>query len=59
MEITDSLGNLKENEHLRLFDYLVYKLKERGLRIMLTPLAFWGNGYPEKDSNTGSFSKNT
>ncbi len=55
-EISDSLGNLKENEHLRLFDYLVAKLKERKIKIFLTPLAFWGNGYPEKDINTGSFS---
>jgi hypothetical protein len=55
-EISDSLGNLKENEHLRLFDYLVFKLKERGIKIMLTPLAFWGNGYPEPDEKTGSFS---
>ncbi len=55
-EITDSLGNLKENEHLRLFDYLVHKLKEKNMRIFLTPLAFWGNGYPEKDEKTGSFS---
>jgi len=55
-EITDSLGNLKENEHLRLFDYMVSKLKERSIKIFLTPLAFWGNGYPEKDENTGSFS---
>ena len=55
-EITDSLGNLKNNEHLRLFDYLVFKLKERNIKIFLTPLAFWGNGYPEKDNNTGSFS---
>ncbi len=55
-EITDSLGNLLNNEHLRLFDYLLHKLEQRGIRIMLTPLAFWGNGYPEKDSMTGSFS---
>ncbi|MDQ3683712.1 MAG: membrane or secreted protein [Bacteroidota bacterium] len=55
-EITDSLGNLKENEHLRLFDYLINRLKERGIKIFLTPLAFWGNGYPEPDGNTGSFS---
>ena len=55
-EITDSLGNLKDNDHLRLFDYLVSKLKERGIKIFLTPLAFWGNGYPERDVNTGSFS---
>ncbi|WP_345954383.1 membrane or secreted protein [Mucilaginibacter sp. PAMB04168] len=55
-EISDSLGNLKENEHLRLFDYLLYKLKQRGIRIIITPIAFWGNGYPERDERTGSFS---
>lgn len=55
-EITDSLGNLKENEHLRLFDYLIAKLKERNIKIFLTPLAFWGPGYPEPDIKTGSFS---
>jgi hypothetical protein len=55
-EITDSLGNLLENEHLRLFDYLIFKLKERNIKIMLTPLAFWGNGYPEPDQKTAGFS---
>jgi hypothetical protein len=55
-EITDTAGNLKENEHLRLFDYLVQRLKERKIKIFLTPLAFWGSGYPERDPNTGSFS---
>ncbi|MCW3078659.1 MAG: rane or secreted protein [Segetibacter sp.] len=55
-EITDSAGNLLENEHLRLFDYLVAKLKERNIKVLITPIAFWGNGYPETDENTGSFS---
>ncbi|OLY91090.1 Cellulase (glycosyl hydrolase family 5) [Cnuella takakiae] len=55
-EITDSAGNLLQNEHLRLFDYLLMRLKERGIKILITPLAFWGNGYPEPDQNTGSFS---
>ncbi|SHN36909.1 cellulase family glycosylhydrolase [Chitinophaga sp. CF418] len=55
-EITDAAGNLLTNEHLDLFDYLLSKLKERKIRILLTPIAFWGNGYPEKDENTGSFS---
>ncbi|MCC8410668.1 membrane or secreted protein [Mucilaginibacter sp. UR6-1] len=55
-EISDSLGNLKQNEHLRLFDYLLAKLEERGIRIIITPIAFWGNGYPERDERTGSFS---
>lgn len=55
-EITDSLGNLLENEHLRLFDYLLYKLKQRNIKILITPIAFWGNGYPEKDEKTQGFS---
>ena len=29
--ITDSPGNLLQNEHLRLFDYLFYKLKEKNI----------------------------
>jgi hypothetical protein len=55
-EITDSLGNLLENEHLRLFDYLLSKLKEYNVKTLITPIAFWGNGYPEKDIPTRSFS---
>src|SRR5580698_5971050 len=48
-EISDSTGNLLENEHLRLFDFLLAELKQRNIRIILTPIAFWGNGYPERD----------
>ncbi|TPE46367.1 cellulase family glycosylhydrolase [Pontibacter mangrovi] len=55
-EISDSVGNLLENEHLRLFDYLVAKLKERNIKIMLTPIAYWGSGYPEPDVKTAGFS---
>lgn len=55
-EISDSVGNLLENEHLRLFDYLIYKLKQRNIKIFITPIAFWGNGYPEPDEKTGGFS---
>lgn len=55
-EISDSLGNLVENEHLRLFDYLIQKLKERNIKILITPIAFWGNGYPEPDEKLHGFS---
>lgn len=54
-EISDSTGNLINNEHLRLFDYMLMRMKERGMKIFLTPIAFWGNGYPEDDDKTGSF----
>lgn len=56
-EISDSLGNLLNNEHLELFDYLVAQLKKRGIKIIITPIAFWGNGYPEKDERTPGFSR--
>ncbi|MEO7174883.1 MAG: cellulase family glycosylhydrolase [Saprospiraceae bacterium] len=56
VEISDSLGNLLDNEHLRLFDYLISKLKDRNIKTIITPLAFWGNGYPEQDDYTPGFS---
>ncbi|RKD15066.1 hypothetical protein BCY91_05930 [Pelobium manganitolerans] len=55
-EITDSVGNILDNEHLRLFDFLINELEKRDIKILLTPIAYWGNGYPEKDVPTGSFS---
>lgn len=39
-EISDSTGNLLENDHLRLFDYLLFKLKQRKIKILITPIAF-------------------
>ncbi|MDB5236036.1 MAG: hypothetical protein JWR44_3029, partial [Hymenobacter sp.] len=53
VEITDTTGNLLDNEHLRLFDFLVNELKQRGIKCILTPIAYWNNGYPEKDTGTG------
>jgi len=55
-EISDTSGNLLENEHLKLFDYLIYKLKQRNISIIITPIAFWGNGYPQRDEKTAGFS---
>lgn len=55
-EISDSVGNLIDNEHLRLFDYMLVKMKERGIKVLLTPIAFWGNGYPDRDEKTPGFS---
>ncbi|MFT6443224.1 MAG: hypothetical protein ACJASM_002783, partial [Salibacteraceae bacterium] len=55
-EISDTLGNLLENEHLALFDYLISELKSHGFNYVLTPIAFWGNGWPEPDEKTPGFS---
>ncbi|WP_460612285.1 cellulase family glycosylhydrolase [Hymenobacter seoulensis] len=56
VEVTDTVGNLLQNEHLRLLDYLVQQLKARQIKIILTPIAYWGNGYPEKDTAQTGFS---
>jgi hypothetical protein len=55
-EISDTLGNLLENEHLRLFDYMLKQMKDRGMHMVLTPIAYWGNGYPEPGEDTPGFS---
>ena len=54
-EISDTLGNLLQNEHLRLFDYTIHQMKQRGFRFVITPIAFWGNGWPEPDEATPGF----
>lgn len=56
-EISDTAGNLLENEHLRLFDFLLAELKKRNIKTIITPIAFWGNGYPERDEETPGFSR--
>ena len=55
-EISDTLGNLLFNDHLRLFDFAVNEMKRRGMRFIITPIAYWGNGWPERDESTPGFS---
>jgi len=54
-EISDTLGNLLQNERLQLFDYTVHKMKERGMKFIITPIAYWGGGWPEPDVETPGF----
>lgn len=56
VEISDHEGNLIENDHLDLLDYLIAKLKERNISILITTMTNFGNGYPEKNQKTGGFS---
>ena len=55
-QISDTLGNLITNEHLDTFDYLISKLKEKKINYIITPIAFWGNGWPEPDTKSPGFS---
>jgi hypothetical protein len=45
-EISDPDGNLVVNDHVRAFDYLLAKLKARGIKSIITPLQFGDAGYP-------------
>lgn len=45
-EISDREGNLVDNEHLRLLDYLIAQCKERGIYCVMTPIAWWGAPNP-------------
>ncbi|TLX71662.1 hypothetical protein E9993_20060 [Labilibacter sediminis] len=55
-EISDSIGNLIENDHLDVFDFMISEMKQRGMKFVITPIAFWGNGWPEPDEETPGFS---
>jgi hypothetical protein len=56
VEVSDSTGNLIDNEHLDLLDYLIAKLRERNIRVLLTTMTNFGNGYPERNYHTQGFS---
>ncbi|PTN10623.1 hypothetical protein [Mangrovibacterium marinum] len=56
VEVSDGEGNLLENDHLDLLDYLIAKLKERNIHLVLTAQTNFGNGYPERNQPTGGFS---
>lgn len=55
-QISDTLGNLLLNDHLDTFDYLISKLKEQDINYVVTPIAYWGNGWPEPDTKSPGFS---
>ena len=55
-QISDEKGNLIDNEYLDAFDYLLFKLKKHNINYVVTPIAFWGNGWPEPDTESPGFS---
>jgi len=55
-EVSDREGNLVENDHLDLLDYLLARLGDHGIKVILTPIAWWGTGYPERDPRTDGLS---
>ncbi|HET7038556.1 MAG TPA: hypothetical protein VFH97_01630, partial [Gemmatimonadales bacterium] len=55
-EVSDRQGNLVANDHLDLLDYLVSRLAGHGIKVILTPIAWWPTGYPEPDPATDGLS---
>ena len=55
-EISDADGNILDNAHLELMDYLLAELAKHDIKVILTPIAWWGNGYPAPDTETNGFS---
>lgn len=56
-EISDGQGNLMDNEHLDLLDYLVAECGRRGIYLMFTPIAWWGGPNERPDSFSANTSK--
>lgn len=54
-ELADSAGNLLRNDHLDLLDYMIAAFEKRGIDIILTAQTNFGNGYPERNIDTGAF----
>lgn len=54
--ISDRDGNLLENEHLKLFDFLLAELKRYNIKAVVTPIGWWGSGYPAPDPQEPGFS---
>ncbi|PKM18950.1 MAG: hypothetical protein CVV11_11080 [Gammaproteobacteria bacterium HGW-Gammaproteobacteria-15] len=54
-QLADVDGNLLQNEHLALFDYLLFKLGQHNIKAIITPIGWWGSGYPEPDPDEQSF----
>ena len=47
-EISDKQGNLLDNHHLEVLDYLIARAREHGIYTVLTPIAWWGTPEPEQ-----------
>ncbi len=59
-ESSDIKGNLIDNEHLKMLDYLVYKAKQRGFYMLFSPIVAYNSNWPdlskEPDESAKGFS---
>ncbi|MEI6948961.1 hypothetical protein V9K67_17370 [Paraflavisolibacter sp. H34] len=53
-ENTDGEGNLRNNDHLDLMDYLMAKAKQRGIYFLLSPIVTYSSLWPDAMGDTAS-----
>lgn len=51
-EAADSLGNLLENDHLDLFDWLIARARERGVYMLFSPIQLYNAKWPDALADT-------
>ena len=54
-ENSDKEGNLLDNDHLDLLDYLIYKASERGILMLFSPTVAHAAWWPDGDQNLPGF----
>jgi len=52
-ELSDMEGNLVENEHLELLDYLIEKCHQSGIYMMITTMAWWTSTETQNELRKG------
>lgn len=51
-ENSDKDGNLINNDHLDLMDYVIYKARERGIYILFSPIVTYSSQWPDAMADT-------
>ena len=51
---TDRQGNLQENEHLHLLDYLIAEASKRDIYMLLSPIVTYDSQWPEMSDTTNT-----
>ena len=51
-EASDSAGNLIDNDHLDLQDYLIARARERGIYMLFSPIQLYGSNWPDALQDT-------
>jgi hypothetical protein len=53
-ENSDSLGNLVNNDHLNLMDYVIFKARQRGIYFLFSPIVTYSSQFPDAYRDTTS-----